>query len=64
MKTITGREINVKANHTALTFTIRTTSGKYQTTKMDKEEFNSNLHNTGNDWQNFLNYSGDYFKVK
>lgn len=63
MKTITGREINVKANHSARTFTIRTTSGKYRTTKMDLEEFNSCLNNTGNDWQHFLNGS-DYYKVK
>lgn len=62
MKTITGREIKVSANHSAKTFTIRTESGKYRTTKMNKEEFNDNLHNTGNDWSNFLK-SDDYFHV-
>ncbi|QTE38491.1 hypothetical protein J3L18_05285 [Mucilaginibacter gossypii] len=60
-KTITGREINVKANHSARTFTIRTESGKYRTTKMNKEEFNENLNNTGNDWQNFLKLTNDYY---
>lgn len=62
MKTITGREINVKPNHSQRTFTIRTESGKYRTTKMNKAEFNDCLHNTGNDWQDFLNGS-DYYKI-
>lgn len=64
MKTITGRTIEVKANHSARTFTIRVEGSKYRTTKMSKEEFASNLYNTANDWQNFLSRSGDYSVVK
>lgn len=60
--TITGREIKVSANRSARTFIIKTESGKYRTTKMDKEEFQSNLNNTGNDWQQFLN-GCDYYAV-
>jgi len=63
MKTITGREINVKANYSKRTFTIRTDSGKYRTYPMSKEEFESCEHNTANDWNQFLK-SDDYYKVK
>jgi len=63
MKTITGREINVKANHSKRTFTIRVESGtKYRTLPMSKQEFNSCLHNGGQDWQNFLK-TDEYYKV-
>jgi hypothetical protein len=62
MKTLTGREINVTPNYSALTFTIRTAAGKYRTTKMTKPEFNECLHNTANDWQHFLG-SDDYSLV-
>ncbi|RHJ76137.1 hypothetical protein DW103_17280 [Parabacteroides sp. AM08-6] len=63
MKTITGREINVKANHSKRTFTIRVEGSKYRTVQLSKEEFNSCLHNTSNDWANFLK-SDDYYLVK
>jgi hypothetical protein len=62
MKTLTGREINVTPNYSALTFTIRTAAGKYRTTKMTKPEFNDCLHNTVNDWADFLG-SSDYSRV-
>lgn len=61
--TITGREIFVRENKTARTFTIKTESGTYRTTPMSKEEFISNSHNTGNDWSNFLK-GNDYFPIK
>jgi len=62
-KTISGKKIRVSSNNSRRTFTIVTTSGKYRTYPMDKQEFISNSHNTGNDWSNFLKGS-DYFPVK
>jgi siroheme synthase (precorrin-2 oxidase/ferrochelatase) len=62
MKTITGREINVTANHSARTFTIRTNGSKYRTIQLSKDEFQSCLNNSGQDWAEFLKGS-DYFKV-
>ena len=64
MKTISGRQINVTPNHKNRTFTIRVDVAKYRTNKMNKYEFESCLNNTGNDWQNFLIYSSDYYTVK
>jgi len=61
--TITGREIFVRENKTARSFTIKTESGKYRTMPMSRDEFNEAQHNTGNDWANFLKGS-DYFPVK
>lgn len=63
MKTITGREIKVKANNSGRTYTIRTESAKFRTGKMSKEEFESAYYWTANDWQHFLN-SGDYSIVR
>jgi arsenate reductase-like glutaredoxin family protein len=64
MKTISGREISIKANQSKRTFTIKTSTGKYRTNKMSVEEFDSCENNTGNDWQQFLNTSsGEYYKV-
>lgn len=63
MKTITGREISVKANHKNRTFTIRTDSNKYRTIRLPKEEFENCLYNSANDWQDFLK-SDDYYRVK
>ena len=63
LTTISGREIKVSANHSKRTFTIVTDRGKYRTIPMSKEEFNSCLNNTGNDWADFLR-SDDYYKVQ
>lgn len=63
MKTITGRTIKVSSNQAKKIFTIITESGKYRTIKMTKEEFNSMLYNTANDWQYFLRTSPDYYKI-
>ena len=60
--TITGREIKVSSNYSKRTFTIVTESGKYRTYPMSEEEFESNLRNTGNDWNTFLKYD-DYYKI-
>ena len=59
--TVTGREIKVSVNYSKKTFTVITESGKYRTLAMNKNEFQSNIHNTGNDWNNFLKGS-DYYK--
>jgi hypothetical protein len=61
-KTITGREIKVSANRSKRTFTIVTESARYRTYPMNKSEFEANLNNAGNDWQQFLN-TGDYYKL-
>jgi len=64
LKTITGPKLRISSNQSARTFTIRTGYAKYRTLPMSKEEFNSCEHNTGNDWQQFLNATGDYYEVK
>jgi len=61
--TISGREIKVSSNKSKRTFTITTAVGKYRTFPMEKDEFNSCLNNTGNDWQQYLNSSSDYYKI-
>ena len=63
LTTNTGRELKVSSNKSKRTFTIITESGKYRTLPMSREEFNNNLYNTGNDWQNFLK-SDEYYKIK
>jgi len=64
--------IKATPNHSARTFTIRCTdklpSGAMYTTKwrtypMSKQEFQSSLNNTTNDWKCFFK-SNDYYKVK
>lgn len=61
------RAITTKANHAKRTFTLRIsyTNGaktKYRTLPMGKHEFNNCLHNTEQDWSNFLK-SDEYYKV-
>ena len=62
MKTITGIEINVKANNSKRTYTIRKQGSKYRTYQMAKEEFDSAYYWTGNDWSNFLK-TDEYYRV-
>ena len=62
-KTITGETLKISANHSKRTFTIRTDVAKYRTIRLSKDEFNSCLNNTGQDWRIFLR-SNDYYKVK
>ena len=61
-KTVSGREIKVSANKSKRTCTIVTESAGYRTYPMTKNEFETNLNNTGNDWQQFLN-TEDYYRV-
>ena len=66
MKTLTtnlGETLKISANHSKRTFTIRTDYAKYRTIRLSKEEFQSCLNNTGQDWRVFLR-SGDYYKVR
>ena len=58
----TQSQIRTTANKSARTFTIYTNNSKYRTTRLSKEEFQSCLYNTENDWRQFLK-SDDYFKV-
>ena len=62
LKTITGVELKISSNKPKRTFTIQVNGSKYRTYTMSKEEFNSCLFNTGNDWNQFLK-SSDYYKV-
>jgi arsenate reductase-like glutaredoxin family protein len=63
LKTITGRELQVRSNRNQRTWTIKTDSATYKTNPMSKEEFQNSFYSTGNDWQQFLN-SNDYYKIK
>ena len=66
MKTLTtnlGETLKISANHSKRTFTIRTDVAKYRTIRLSKDEFNSCLNNTGQDWWIFLK-SNDYYKVR
>ena len=60
--TITGEMLKVSANHSKRTFIIVNSYAKYRTIPLSKEEFNSCLNNTGDDWVHFLR-SSDYYKV-
>ena len=62
-KTNLGETLKISANHSKRTFTIRTDVAKYRTIRLSKDEFNSCLNNTGQDWRIFLR-SNDYYKVK
>jgi hypothetical protein len=63
-QTISGREISVRPNFSKRVFTVKTESGKYKTYKLSRAEFDENLFNTGNDWENYLRTSQDIFPVK
>ena len=62
-KTNLGETLKISVNHSKRTFTIRTDVAKYRTIRLSKEEFNSCLNNTGQDWRIFLR-SSDYYKVR
>jgi hypothetical protein len=62
--TISGREISVRPNFSKKVFTIKTEAVTYRTYKLIGSEFDENLFNSGNDWQNFLKTSQDYFAIK
>ena len=60
--------ITATPNKKNRTFTIRQYNkteliSKYRTIKMNKQEFNSNLYNTFNDWRNFFK-SDEYYIIR
>ena len=59
-----GDILRISPNHSKRTFTIRTDVAKYRTVRLGKEEFNSYLNNTGQDWKVFLRKGDDYYKVR
>ena len=59
-----GEVLRISANHSKRTFTIRTDVAKYRTVRLCKEEFNSYLNNTVQDWKFFLRKGDDYYKVR
>ena len=63
LTTISGRKLKVSSNVSKRHFTIKTDVATYRTYRMSKEEFESCLNNTGNDWQQFLR-DNDYYKVR
>jgi len=63
LTSITGREFKVSSNKRTRIFTIKSEGTKYKTIPFDKEEFNSMLSNTGNDWAHFMK-TMDYYVVK
>jgi hypothetical protein len=64
LETISGRIILVRPNFSKKVFTIKTDAAIYRTYKLSGHEFDENLFNTGNDWQNYLKTSQDYFPIK
>ena len=64
LKTISGRELKITSNQSKRHFTIKTDSAKFRTYPMSKEEFNECDNMTGNDWQQFLSATDDYYEVK
>lgn len=66
MRTL-NQKITATANHSQRTFTLRTYvngkfSTKYRTVQLPKDEFESYLYATENDWRQFLK-SSDYYRV-
>ena len=56
--------LKISPNHSRRTFTIRTDVAKYRTIRLPKEEFQSYLNNTVQDWSFFLRKGDDYYKVR
>ncbi len=59
---MTTRTITATPNHSAKTFTLRTSNGsKYRTIK--QADFKQMLYMTSNDWEQFLK-TDEYYKIK
>ena len=59
----TLNDMNITANKSKRTFTIRKNGSKYRTTRMSKQEFETCFYNTLSDWDSFLK-SNQYYTVK
>ena len=55
--------MKITSNKSKRTFTIKNETATYRTFTMSKQEFESCLHNTENDWKQFLK-TDEYYKVK
>lgn len=66
MKTLTnikGEQLIISPNFQDNTFEIQKNGVTWRTTEMTEDEFKSCLNNSGQDWQNYLNNSDDYYLV-
>lgn len=66
MKTMTnikGEQLIISPNFQDNTFEIQKNGVNWRTIEMNDEEFKSCLNNSGQDWQNYLNNSDDYYLV-
>lgn len=54
LQVITGKQLRVSANQSALTFTIHTEQGKFRSYPLEEAKFNSLLNNTPDEWRQFL----------
>jgi len=56
--------MKISTNNSKRTFTIRKQGLKFRTNKMNRVDFQSSLNSTARDWQDYLDYSNDYYLVK
>lgn len=63
-KTSSGRVIKTRPNYTKKHFTIKTDVATYRTYELNDDEFLGCEYNTGNDWNEFLKRSDDYYLVR
>lgn len=64
LTTISGVEIKATPNHKTRTFRIVKNGIKYRTNQQNAVDFAAMQLFTANDWQQWLNVSGDYYSVK
>ena len=62
--TNSGLTIFVRPNYSKRVFSIKGDFGTFKTYKLSENNFNYNLFNTGNEWENYLITSPDIFAVK
>jgi hypothetical protein len=63
LTTSTGTTYRVSFNKSKRTITILTSSSKYRSTPMTKEEFNNVSYMTGNDFANWMK-EDNYYPVR
>lgn len=64
MKTLKENEIRIVPIKSRKVYKIYKQGSMYQTFKLHIQEFNDMEYFTENDWKNYLNTSGNYFKIK
>ena len=60
---IRGEQLIISPNYQDYTFDIQKNGVTWRTIEMEEEEFRSCLNNSGQDWQDYLNNSDDYYLV-